>query len=332
VSGQGISIQGTTVGDGSTTNSILTEARYSIYNGGAGGAVSLYCQTNIVLAGGIATRGFPSGAVLIRGSLTDPSARAGTVTVGAGIRTDPREYLNTGAGGNVTVKAINLQVAGRIDAHSDVYQHRSGSVDIDVTENATIQGYIDTRLSAYATGSPGYVRIAGRHIAVQGTDTNGYSIRTWPGVIAGAGSNGSVPGDADVTLTNVDTSAEIYEPANPTNSRTSSIYVAGKIEAGRWYNDNAMGSIRISAVEVQLGGSVIHTNLPAGGGGTPTLAVHYGVTTYGIVTHLVENGVRWNGSSGHNIAYTTYNGTYTFSADVPYAGVLRLLGTVILIR
>jgi hypothetical protein len=56
------------------------------------------------------------------------------------------------------------------------------------------------------------------------------------------------------------------------------------------------------------------------------------VTTYGIVTHLVENGVRWNGSSGHNIAYTTYNGAYTFSADVPYAGVLRPSGTMIRIR
>jgi hypothetical protein len=175
----------------------------------------------------------------------------------------------------------------------------------------------------YPQGSPGYVKIVARRIAVLGVDGSGYSIRTWPGTLYAGRDNtyaGAVAGDADVTLTNVDTSTQLYNPASPTNSMTSSIYVTGKIGTGRWYSDNAMGNIRITAVEVQLGGELSHATLPAATGGTPTLAMRYGVTTYGVVTHLVENSVRWNGSGGHNITYTTDRGAYTYTADVPYAG------------
>jgi hypothetical protein len=44
------------------------------------------------------------------------------------------------------------------------------------------------------------------------------------------------------------------------------------------------------------------------------------VTTHGIVTHLVENGTRWNGSDGHNVTYGL--ATPAFFADVPYLGVV----------
>jgi hypothetical protein len=50
------------------------------------------------------------------------------------------------------------------------------------------------------------------------------------------------------------------------------------------------------------------------------------------VTHLVENGVRWNGTAGHNITYTLSPGTLTFAGDVPYAGLWRPPGTVVLVR
>jgi hypothetical protein len=53
------------------------------------------------------------------------------------------------------------------------------------------------------------------------------------------------------------------------------------------------------------------------------------VTTYGIVTHLVENGVRWNGSGGHNVIYGV--ATPVFYADVPYKGLWRPAGTVLVV-
>jgi hypothetical protein len=121
-----------------------------------------------------------------------------------------------------------------------------------------------------------------------------------------------------VTLTGVDTSTEIYDPANPTNCMTSSIYVAGKINTGRWFHDNAMGNVRIYAVEVQLKGDVTNSSSAA----SSIMSIRYGTNAYGVVTHLVENGVRWNGVASHNITYYMASGTKTFVGDVPYAGKL----------
>ncbi len=322
VSGQGITISGSANGYDGNPYSILTE---NAANGGNPSAsdVSLYCQTNITMAAGISTRGagwyFIAGAVLIRGDITDGTARAGTVSIGGsgGIRTDTGK-----TGGNVTIRANALQLTGGIWTTAYCLGTRTGNVDIDVLENATIGGAIDTRMldrsGDSSQGSPGYVKIVARRIAVLGVDGSGYSIRTWPGTLSGQASSASAAGDADVTLTGVGTSGEIYDPANPITSPTSSIRVAGKIETGRWFHNNAMGNIQVTAVEVQLGDSVNY----ASAGASPTLAIHYGETTHGVVTHLRENGVYWNGSPspGHNISYTTGSGAYTYTADVSYAG------------
>jgi hypothetical protein len=335
VSGQGITISGSVIGDDGNAYSILTEARISPYNAGAGGAVSLYCRTNITLTAGISTRGGggASGAVLIRGDLTDGTARAATVSIGGagGIRTDATGSSGSAVrGGDVTIRATAFQLTGGINTTAAVYLNRTGNVDIDVLENATIGGFIDTRMldRDYGQGSPGYVKIVARRTAVLGVDGSGYSIRTWPGTLKNQASVSSVAGDADVTLTGVDTSTQRYNPASPTNSMTSSIYVTGKIGTGRWYSDNAMGNIRITAVEVQLGGDVTNSSSTA----SSIMSIRYGVNTYGIVTHLVENGVRWNGTAGHNITYTLSPGTLTFAGDVPYAGLWSPPGTVVLVK
>ena len=315
VSGQGIAISGSvTSGDGGAY-SILTEAGAS--GGLSGGAVSLYCRTNITLAAGISTRYGTAGAVWIRGDVTDASARAGTVSIGgtAGIRSE-----GGGTGGNVTIRASTFQLTGGISTKAACYMTRTGNVDIDVLENATIGGVIDTRMlnTSFSQGSPGYVKIVARRTALLGMDAAGYSIRTWPGTLNNPASSASAAGDADVTLTGVDTSAEIYNPANPTNSMTSSIYVAGKINTGRWLNNNAMGNVRITAVEVQLKGDVTNSSSTA----SSIMSIRYGTNAYGVVTHLVENGVRWNGVASHNITYFMASGTNTFAGDVPYAGKL----------
>jgi hypothetical protein len=279
-----------------------------------------------VLAGGIATRGGggASGAVLIRGDLTDGTARAATVSIGGagGIRTDATFSSGGTAirGGNVTIRATAFQLTGGINTTAYCFGLRTGNVDIDVLENATVGGSIDTRLlnRDYSQGSPGYVKIVARRTAVLGVDGSGYSIRTWPGTLNNQASASSVAGDADVTLTGVDTSTQIYDPANPTNCMTSSIYVAGKINTGRWLNNNAMGNVRITAVEVQLKGDVTNSSSTA----SSLTALRYGTNLYGIVTHLMENNVRWNGVAGHNILYTLSPGTLSFTGDVPYAGAL----------
>ena len=315
VSGQGIAINGNTGG-----YSILTLASRGNV-GQNGGAVALYCQNNITLAAGINTgpgKGY-GGSVRIRGDFNDSGLRAGAVSIGGanGLRTGST-ISDRYTSGNVTIRAASLQLTGKIDTTQNAYWGETGNVDIDVLENVTIGGFIDTRLLGSKDGSPGFVKIVARRTRVEGVDASGFSIRTWPG--GTGGTRNEAVGDADVTLTNVNTSAELYDSDNPTNSMTSSIYVAGKIDTGRWYSDNALGSIRITAVEVQLGSNVTHATLPAATGATPTLAIRYGVTTYGVVTHLKENGVYWNGSGGHNITYTTDRGAYTFTADVPYAG------------
>ena len=319
VSGQGITISGSVNGYDGNAYSILTEARIGGFSATSGGAVSLYCQTNITLAAGLSTRYGTAGAVLIRGDVTDGTARAGTVSIGGagGLRTD-----SGGRGGNVTVRATAFQLTGGINTSAAVYQNRTGNVDIDVLENATIGGFIDTRMMYrdFPHGSPGYVKIVARRIALLGVDAGGYSVRTWPGTLYAGRDNthSSVAGDADVTLTGIDTSAEIYDPANPTNSMTSSIYVAGKIGTGRWYSDNAMGNVRIAAVEVQLVGDVTNSSSAA----SSIMSIRYGTNAYGVVTHLVENGVRWNGVASHNITYFMASGTNTFAGDVPYVGKL----------
>ena len=327
VSGQGITISGSVNGDDGNGYSILTEARIGGYSATSGGAVSNYCQADVTLAAGISTRYGTAGAVLIRGDVTDAAARAGTVSIGGagGLRTD-----SGSRGGNVTVRSTAFQLTGGINTSAAVFGNRTGNVDIDVLENATIGGFIDTRMlyRDFPQGSPGYVKIVARRIAVLGVDGSGFSIRTWPGSLYPGRDNtsASVAGDADVTLTGVDTSGEIYDPANPTNSMTSSIYVAGKINTGRWYSNNAMGNVRITAVEVQLGGDVVNSSATA----SSIMAMRYGVTTYGI-NHLMENGLRWTGG-GHNIGYYLASGTNTFTGDVPYAGLWRQPGTVLVVQ
>jgi autotransporter-associated beta strand protein len=321
VSGQGITISGSVNGYDGSGYSILAETAANAGNTSAGD-VSLYCRTNITLAAGISTRGngwyFIDGAVLIRGDVTDGTARAATVSIGGtgGIRTDSGK-----TGGNVTIRATTLQLTGGINTTAYCFGTRTGYVDIDVLENATIGGFIDTRMLSrdFSQGSPGYVKIVARRTALLGVDAEGYSIRTWPGTLNSPGSSASVPGDADVTLTGVDTSAEMYNPAHPTNSMTSSIVVAGKINTGRWLNNNAMGNVRITAVEVQLGGDVTNSVSTT----NSVMAIRYGTNAYGVVTHLVENGQRWTGGV-HNIAYTLAPGTLSFVGDVPYAGKLNV--------
>jgi hypothetical protein len=335
--GQGIAIQGTVAGLDSTVNSILAEGHSpSGFTGPTGGSVSLYCENDITLAGGISTRanfagaGSRAGDVRIQGSFSDANLRAGSVSIGgaSGVRADA--YLSAGIGarqgGNVTVKAASLNVTGNVLTRARVFQARPGNVDIDVLENATIGGYIDARHVDYAIDQVtlAYVKIVGRRIAVLGVDAAGYSIRTWPDVTSTAALNPQA-GDGDVTLTGADTSTEIYDPLNPTTGDTSSIRVAGKIETGRWYHNNAMGNIRITAVEVQLGGSLNYVTA----GASPTLAIRYGVPSYGVVTHLVEgtlgSGTRWPGGvNPHNIAYSASSGAFSFTADVPYAGKLAV--------
>jgi len=323
VSGQGIAINGNTGGYSIRTHAYLTSTA-----GRNGGAVALYCQANITLAAGINTgpgKG-TGGSVLIRGDLNDPGLRAGEVSIGGanGLRTG--STVQYGSSGNVTIRATSLQLIGKIDTTTNIYRSRTGNVNIDVLENATIGGVIDTRLPAASEGSPGYVKILARRTRVEGVDASGFSIRTWPGGAGGTWS--SAAGDANVTLTNVDTSAASYNPANPTNSMTSSIYVAGKINTGRWYSDNAMGNIRIAAVEVQLGGDLTNSSATAGS----VMSIHYGTNKYGVVTHLVENGVRWDGIASHNIGYYLASGTLSFVGDVPYAGRSDRVGTVLIVQ
>jgi hypothetical protein len=109
---------------------------------------------------------------------------------------------------------------------------------------------------------------------------------------------------------------------------TSSIVVAGKIGTGRWYNNNAMGNIRLSAVEVQLGGDLTNSSATA----SSVMSIHYGTNKWGVVTHLVENGVRWDGIASHNIGYYLASGTNTFTGDVPYAGRSDRVGTVLIVQ
>jgi hypothetical protein len=312
VSGQGIAINGNTGG-----YSIFSTAY--INASANGGNVALYCQANITLAAGIHTGpgSGTGGSVLIRGDSVSSTVRAGAVSIGGanGLKTGYALGVNC-ASGYVTIRATSLQVTGSIDTTTKNHWTRTGSVDIDVLENATIGGVIDTRLLGTRRGTPGFVKIKARRIRVEGMDGSGFSIRTWP-AIASPVADGVQPGDADVTLTGVDTSTELYDSANPTNSMTSSIYVAGKINTGYWASTDAMGNVRITAVEVQLGGDVTNSSATA----SSIMAIRYGVTTHGINTHLVENGSRWSGSGGHNITYTLPSGTLSFTADVPYAGM-----------
>jgi hypothetical protein len=334
---QGIAINGTVRGYGNgTTNSIMTEARNGSNIGRFGGKASLFCEGNIVLAGGIDTRagdddtGSQADAanIMIRGSHDVAEARAGNVVIGpSGLRTDP--YGNNPPSGAIVIKAKSLTVDGPVNTAAATYFRSAGDIDIDVAENVTIGGHICSRLRAFGSlrGSPGYIKIVARRIAVLGKDAAGYSIGSWPENGAGQLANAEA-GDGDITLTGIDTSGERYDVNNPTNSMTSSIHVAGKIEGGRYQADTVMGNIRIAAVEVQLGDSVVLASSTAAG----VIAVRYGETTHGIVTHLVENGVRWDGAAAHNIAYAQGAGTLSFAGDVPYAGLLTPGGTVVFIK
>lgn len=345
VAGQGITITGTATGGGdSIPYSILTESKQGSTSGSYGGKVSLFCEGGISLAGGISTRAgddnnvlqADAADVLIRGSYADPSLRAGDVEIRGvgGIRTDPWDSYPPNGSIKVFARSFKVSTLNANSNPSNVsgITKSMGDIDIDVTENVIVTGYITartTRTSGTVQTSPAFIKIVGRRIAVLGKDADNCSIRTYPA--NGYGDvYGAVAGDGDITLTGTDSSTQRYDAANPTNSLTSSIYVAGKIEGGRKSND-AMGNIRVSAVEVQLRDNVTLVQSTA----ASVMAIRCGIMTKGIVTHLVENNVRWNGTAAHEISYTMGTGglgTLSFTADVPYAGQLTENGTVILIQ
>ena len=65
----------------------------------------------------------------------------------------------------------------------------------------------------------------------------------------------------DVTLTGGDSTTLTYDPLNPTNGPTSSIFLAGGIKAHRASNSSLVkGDVRLTAVEVQVGGGISITN------------------------------------------------------------------------
>jgi hypothetical protein len=214
------------------------------------------------------------------------------------------------------VLATNLVVDGNLLTYCQSNGKRGGGIRVDVTGDARFGGYLDTHTEndTYGWSSPGTVYILARHTAINGTNTTGHSILTKP-----TGTSGSFyesqSGDGNITLTNVDTSTSRYDDMKPLEGDTSSLSISGKVEAAYCGVANIQGDIYLSAVEVQLKDAITTSAGP-----NSDIAVHYGVTTHGIVTHLVENGTRWDGLAGHAVSYGL--ATAVFYADVPYAGVL----------
>jgi hypothetical protein len=217
-------------------------------------------------------------------------------------------------------------VDGNLLTYCQSYYQRGGGIRVDVTGDARFGGYLDTHTiwDGYRVSSPGSVYVLARHTTVNGTNTTGHSILTK----CETNLSFSVPqaGDGNITLTNVSTSASRYDPAKPLQSDTSSLSVSGKVESA-YRSANIKGDIFLSAVEVQLGGNVINSSSIS----SSVMAIRYGTNKYGIVTHLVENGVRWT-NGVHNITYTLSPGTLTFAGDVPYAGLWSPPGTVVVVR
>jgi hypothetical protein len=327
-----IAHQGIAVGkDGAW--SIRTDPTAGGFEGNRGGDICLYTEGDVSLAGGILALTLANSAgssVLIRGKSDDPSKRAGNVSVGGDVRTWRNDSYAGGSAGNFTVLAASLGVASNVLTYSRAQQAPCGDVDIDVTGDVTIGGYIDTHSvsNVWKPGACGRVEIDGKHIAINGADTNGVSIMTDP--LDYDAAYGSQANDGDVILRGTDSSLLKYNPNNPTNGPTSSISVAGKIQTGYGGDANTVGRVYIYAVEVRLGGAISTESATLS-----DIAIHYGVTTYGIVTHLVEydsgggSWVRWDGVSGHKINYGV--GPTTFTADVPYARVMGPKGILVVI-
>ena len=267
------------------------------------GTVKLYTPGDVNLAGGIYAR---------RG--TDDTVRAGDVAIGGDINTQASNSQRRA--GDVVVRANSLDVDGNVLVHSTGGSSWAGDLDIDVLRDCTIAGYIRANnTNTQQPCAPGKVDITALHLAVNGAN-GGLSIDTTAVFTGGFDSDKALPTASDVTLTGIDTSLMLY--TDPLTGDTSSIYLAGGIttSAGdrRYASPDFYGDVTISAVEVQIGGDITveHATLS-------DIDVHYGITDYGVITHLMENGAYWDGVSAHNITYGA--GPATFNADVPYAGL-----------
>jgi hypothetical protein len=308
--GRGITITGT---DGSGY-SIRTHG-YVDY----AGDVKLETQGDIELAGGIYTT--QEGDVTIQGDSAG-TTRAGAVAIGGTIYTRTSETYRRC--GNILVNAASLYVDGSLRANQeDGAQTQGGNVDIDVTDDCEIEGYI---MAGSANDNhrsvPGHVIITAHHIFVNGKNYLGESITTDSAYSGDFDDSRDEQYDGDIRLTATSPVTAKFAPENPLLGETSSITIAGKISTER-DSDQVTGHVILKAVELHLGDD-IETETGS------SIAIHYGQEDYGVVTHLMENEVYWDGVAAHNISYI--NGTTTFTDDMPYGGILRPPGTVILFR
>jgi hypothetical protein len=269
--------------------------------------------------------------VTVGGSFTNTTIRAGDTTVGGSIETYGGGPNSTLVVGDVGVVAASMIVHGAINTSSGATWQRGASVSIDVLSNVLVDLYIDTHTTYNNNGgtpSPGSVYVKARHIAINGTNNAGASIYTMPIPSSGSMWNNRM-GDGDVTLTNVDTSTAWYNPKTPLTGDTSSILVSGKVVTAYGGIPQVIGNVRMSAVGVYLYGAISNANVNA----AVTNTFHAGLTKYGVVTHLVENGVQWTGgAAAHNINYPVSPATNLFFTDVPYAGNLGKVGTAVYFR
>jgi hypothetical protein len=325
VANQGIRIDGK---DGNG-HSIVAYLSGSGSEGHCSQPVGLYTQGSIQLAGGIYAL-YGSG-VTVGGSFTNTTIRAGDTTVGGSIETYGGGPNSTLVVGDVGVVAASMIVHGAINTSSGATWQRGASVSIDVLSNVLVDLYIDTHTTYNNNGgtpSPGSVYVKARHIAINGTNNAGASIYTMPIPSSGSMWNNRM-GDGDVTLTNVDTSTAWYNPKTPLTGDTSSILVSGKVVTAYGGIPQVIGNVRMSAVGVYLYGAISNANVNA----AVTNTFHAGLTKYGVVTHLVENGVQWTGgAAAHNINYPVSPATNLFFTDVPYAGNLGKVGTAVYFR
>jgi len=315
----------------------------SSYRQNKGGNVLLQTSGNATLAGGVDTRGArytdgdgkKSGDVTINGG-----SRAGDVSIGGSILTNTGRHSSTsGLGGDVSVEAASLAVSGNIVTWGNQGNFggnpggRGGNVDVDVTGDCTVTGYIDTRqtYNNQYTSAGGRVAITADHIRVEGVDGSGRSIVTEN--VHGGPQRSLRPDQANVRLIGTDSSTEYYngamsdpdDPAQaPLGGDTSSVYVAGDIVTSYGGQASSLGNVTVEAVGIWLGGDVILKD-PQGKTSAQTIDIDYGVADYGVVTHLYERGswVQWDGVSAHLRTYT--GDAVTFDATVPYAGAGGLL-------
>jgi hypothetical protein len=283
------------------------------------GNVKLQTDGNIVVSNGISA--YPSGRLTITGA----TARAGDVYVGGNVVL--KSLQNYGESPDCLVHANSFLLEGNLLCQSQAYQSSGGNVDIDVIEECTIRGYVraDMTYDDYHDGSSGHVYMTAKHTRICGTNVNGVSILTDPNSTDTTYADAA--GDGDVVITGTDSSLVKYDIPNPTNGLTSSIFVAGKIDTGYGGSSLCDGDVTISAVEVQLGGDI-----DTEGNANTSINIHYGVKDHGIVTHLMEDEVYWDEVAPHNISYINANGATTFTADVPYAGIIRPPPSVIIVR